>query len=509
MSSGSAAGPDLSVVVPAYNERDRIERSLSTLAGYLSGRDHSWEIVVCDDGSADGTAGVVEPLADGERIRLIRLPHRGKGAAVRAGMLEARGRLRMMCDADLAMPVEQIADFVSAMGRGRDIVIGSREIEGARRFGEPPARHLMGRVFNRCVRLIAVRGFEDTQCGFKCFTAAAAAELFPVQRSRGFGFDVEILHLAARASMDVEEIPIRWHHQRGSKVRPLPDTFLMLGDALSVRVRSALGRYRPPRPGPAGKAEETGTGARGDGPPRVTVVVPTYNEAENVPELAARLFALEGMDLRVLIVDDGSPDGTAAVARDLSERYGGRIDVIERAGKLGLGTAYREGFAAALAAGPDFVFQMDADLSHPVAELPAMLAALSGADVVVGSRYTRGWARADAASEWGAHRVAISSLGNLSIRLVAGLRVRDATSGFKGYRAGALAGIDLGAMRCRGFGFQAEVAFACQARGYTVAEHPYVFETRLHGTSKMSAGIVVEAIISITRMRARALLGLR
>ncbi len=492
------------MVVPAYNERSRIERSLGTLTGYLSGRDLSWEVIVCDDGSDDGTAELVEPVADGERVRLVRLPHRGKGAAVRAGMLAARGRLRMMCDADLAMPVEQIADFLSAMGRGRDIVIGSRQIEGARRFDEPAARHLMGRLFNRCVRLIAVRGFEDTQCGFKCFTDRAAMALFPLQRSRGFGFDVEILHLAARAGMDVEEIPIRWHHQRESKVRPLLDPFLMLGDALSARARTAFGRG--PRPGPPGP----GAGEpdrRGGGPPAVTVVVPTYNEAENIPELARRLFALEGMDLRILVVDDGSPDGTAAVARELSGRCGGRIDVIERAGKLGLGTAYREGFAAALAGGPDFVFQMDADLSHPPEELPAMLRALSGADVVVGSRYTRGPGRVDAASGWGAHRVAISSLGNLSIRLVAGLRVRDATSGFKGYRAGALAALDLGSMRCRGFGFQAEVAFACQARGHSVAEHPYVFGTRLHGTSKMSAGIVIEAIVSITWMRMRALLG--
>ncbi len=232
-------------------------------------------------------------------------------------------------------------------------------------------------------------------------------------------------------------------------------------------------------------------------------MVPTYNEAQNLPELASRLFGLDIGDLRLLVVDDGSPDGTADVARRLSTEHAGHISVLERSGKLGLGTAYVEGFAQALQGDPDFVFQMDADLSHPVTELPGMLAELAEADVVVGSRYT-GTTDAGADKGWGLHRVLISALGNASIRLVAGLRIRDTTSGFKGFRADALRGLDMSRFRCKGFGFQAEVAFACQSRGYRVLEHPFMFSNRLYGESKMSLGIVVEAIWRLVLLRIKS-----
>jgi dolichol-phosphate mannosyltransferase len=235
--------------------------------------------------------------------------------------------------------------------------------------------------------------------------------------------------------------------------------------------------------------------------PSITVVVPTYNEAENLPELAARLFSLDIGDVQLLVVDDGSPDGTADIARGLSDEHPGHVSVLERSGKLGLGSAYVEGFAQALQNRPDYVFQMDADLSHPVEELPGMLAELADADVVVGSRYTSGTTEAGTEAGWGIHRVLISALGNLSIRLVAGLRVKDATSGFKGFRAEALRGLDMSRFHCKGFGFQAEVAFACQSQGYRVLEHPFIFSNRLYGESKMSLGIVVEAMWRLVLLR--------
>ena len=243
LNSDNAPNPYLSIVVPAYNEQARIEHSLNKLVTYLSRQNYHWEVLIADDGSDDDTAALISPHADGERVRLLKLAHRGKGAAVRTGMLQARGRYRMMCDADLAMPVEWISEFVAGMEHGRDIVIGSRQIEGARRFDEPAVRHLMGRLFNWCVRAVAVRRFQDTQCGFKCFTDRAAEALFPLQRSNGFGFDVELLYLADRAKMNVVEIPIDWHHQPVSKVRPFLDPVLMLRDALAVRLNAALRRY--------------------------------------------------------------------------------------------------------------------------------------------------------------------------------------------------------------------------------------------------------------------------
>ncbi len=245
----------------------------------------------------------------------------------------------------------------------------------------------------------------------------------------------------------------------------------------------------------------------GTGRPRITVVVPTFNEAQNLPELAARLFALDLGDLRILVVDDGSPDGTADVARRLADERSGRVEVLERSGKLGLGTAYVEGFARALKGDPDFVFQMDADLSHPVEELSGMLAALTDADVVVGSRYTGGVTEVGAEEGWGLHRILTSTLGNFAIRLVAGLQVRDATSGFKGFRAEALRGLDMSRFRCKGFGFQSEVAFACQSRGYRVIEHPFIFSNRRYGESKMSLWIVVEAVWRLIPLRIKAITG--
>ena len=235
----------MSVVIPAYNEAARIAPTLDELAGYLDEQPYSWEALVVDDGSEDDTFAIVSAwAAGGSGVRVTRNRHCGKGWAVRTGMLETTGKYRFMCDADMAMPVRWIGEFVSRMEAGADIVIGSREARGARRFDEPAYRHLMGRVFNWAVRAVAVRGFQDTQCGFKCFTAGAAADLFGMQRSKGMGFDVEILYLALKRGYAVEEMPIDWHHQPISRVRPGADTIDMLKDTLLVRLRDAAGKYR-------------------------------------------------------------------------------------------------------------------------------------------------------------------------------------------------------------------------------------------------------------------------
>ena len=233
---------------------------------------------------------------------------------------------------------------------------------------------------------------------------------------------------------------------------------------------------------------------------RVAVVVPTYNEAENLPELAGRLFALDLADIRLYIVDDGSPDGTAEVARKLSGKYERRVEVISRSGKLGLGTAYTTGFAKALAGEVDYVVQMDADLSHVPEEIPKMLGKLGQFDVAVGSRYTRG---GGLDPEWSAKRRMLSAFGNHLIRTVTGVRVKDVTSGFKAYRSSALRSLDLSKIRCIGFGFQAEIAHYCQKSGLEVTEHPITFMERTRGESKMSVRIVAEAIWKLTLLRIR------
>ena len=237
--------PHLSVIIPAFNESARIVSTLKSVTAYLEAQIYTWEILVVDDGSEDDTASLVNRTAEEiGGVRLLPREHFGKGWAVRAGMLEAQGSYRFMCDADLAMPIEWLEKFLDKMDAGVDIAIGSREIEGARRFDEPQYRHIMGRIFNWVVRAIAVKGFQDTQCGFKCFREDAANELFSRQRSKRMGFDAEILFLALKKGYSVVEMPVEWHHQAGSKVRPGVDSLDMLKDTLLIRLRDTFGKYR-------------------------------------------------------------------------------------------------------------------------------------------------------------------------------------------------------------------------------------------------------------------------
>ncbi len=238
------AKPFLSVIVPAYNEERRIGPTLEKLVGCLSSRRFEWEILVVDNGSDDATSAVVESWSsEVPQVRLESLPTAGKGLAVRHGMLQATGELRFMCDADMSMPVGHIDDFLKRMADGYDIVIGSRQTEGARRFGEPLMRHLMGRVFNWVVRLVAVGGFQDTQCGFKMFRGVVADEVFKRQRATGFGFDVEVLFIAKRRGASILEMAIDWHHEPSSKISPVLDSVRMVKDAVLTRWRGVTGAY--------------------------------------------------------------------------------------------------------------------------------------------------------------------------------------------------------------------------------------------------------------------------
>ena len=244
MNVGRVDRPYLSVVIPAFNEEPRIGATLESVVTYLGGQSYDWDVTVVDDGSTDGTADLVGVLAREEpRVRLERVPHAGKGWAVRQGMLATTGLYRFMCDADLSMPIENLRRFLDAMEAGKSVAIGSRETEGSRRVGETALRHLRGRVFNWLVRVAAVRGVQDTQCGFKCFRGNVADEIFSMQRTRGFGFDVELLFLSRKKGHDVHEIPIEWRHNEASKVRPVVDSVLMAWDTLMVRLRDTAGVY--------------------------------------------------------------------------------------------------------------------------------------------------------------------------------------------------------------------------------------------------------------------------
>ena len=235
--------PHLSVVIPAFNESARLVDTLTRCTARLQGCVPSWEIIVVDDGSEDDTREIVAGVsARDARVRLIAAPHGGKGAAVRRGMLAARGAWCFFADADLSMDLDQLPAFFAAQA---DVAIASREAPGAKRIGEPWSRHVIGRAFNMVVRLLAVPGIQDTQCGYKLFSARAVQLLFPAARLDGFAFDVELLYVATRFGLRVAEVPVTWRNSPDSRVSMTKAPPRMLIDVLRVLWRFRRGGYNP------------------------------------------------------------------------------------------------------------------------------------------------------------------------------------------------------------------------------------------------------------------------
>jgi len=234
----------LSLVIPAYNEQARLPYTLSEIETYICREQIDCEVIVVDNGSRDATSAVVQQAAARfGSLRLVRTDRRGKGLAVRTGVLAAQGEVVIFADADLSWEVEDLSRFLRLVDDGTPIVIGSREGYGARRIGEPLYRHVMGRVFNRVVQTLAVPGVEDSQCGFKALRRDAARDIFSRQRIDGFGFDVEVLYLARHLGYQLRVVPLRWEHKENSRVAPVRDTLLMLSDVLRVRLSGWRGAY--------------------------------------------------------------------------------------------------------------------------------------------------------------------------------------------------------------------------------------------------------------------------
>lgn len=235
-------GLDVSVVIPVYNEEARILNSLERSLEFLSHKTNwRWEIVVSDDGSKDRTEAIVKSLAEKQGRGQIRFitegRHLGKGGAVMRGMLEARGRYRFMADADFSTPIKELDRFIDEMQNGFDIVIGSRAISRPKDCDVQQSfrRRVAGRIFNLFVRLIVLKGFKDTQCGFKCFTSAAAEDLFRELKCGGFAFDVEALCRAKKKGYKIKEIPVMWRESASSKVRLFRDSVRMVKDLFYLR----------------------------------------------------------------------------------------------------------------------------------------------------------------------------------------------------------------------------------------------------------------------------------
>ena len=233
------------------------------------------------------------------------------------------------------------------------------------------------------------------------------------------------------------------------------------------------------------------------------VIIPTYNEKENIEKIIRKVFSLEG-DYDILIIDDGSPDGTAAIVKSLSKEHGGRLFLLERKGKLGLGTAYLTGFKWALENGYDYVFEMDADFSHNPDDLGRLYEACKeGADLAIGSRYCDGVSVVN----WPIGRILMSYFASVYVRKVLRMKVYDSTAGFKCYIRKVLETIDLDAVRMKGYGFQIEMKYTAYRLGFKIAEVPIIFVNRKEGTSKMSSGIFGEAFWGVIKLRFRKFTG--
>lgn len=236
--------PYLSIIIPAFNEEHRLPATLEQVLRFLDAQPYHAEILVVENGSQDETLAVAQSFsAEHKNLQVLVEAEQGKGRAVRHGMLAARGEYRFLCDADLSMPVEEISRFLPPNLVDFDIAIASREAPGAVRYNEPHYRHLGGRAVNAMIRLLALPGLHDTQCGFKCFRAAIADKLFRLQTLDGWSFDIELLYIARLRGYRIVELPIPWFFNPESKLNVVQDALQMGIDILKIHRNHWRGRY--------------------------------------------------------------------------------------------------------------------------------------------------------------------------------------------------------------------------------------------------------------------------
>jgi len=237
----------LSVIIPAHNEENRLPDTLEQVLRFLEEQSFTSEVVIVENGSVDKTFEVAQEFAQKHKnVRVIQ-SERGKGAAVKRGMLEALGEYRFMCDADLSMPVEEIVKFIPPMLEDFDIAIASREAKGAVRYNEPAYRHYGGRGINFIIQTLILPGLNDTQCGFKCFRANVVNDIFDLQTLHGWSFDIELLYIARKHGYRTKEIPIHWYHHPETKVSALRDALQMIADIFRIHANAQRGVYKHAR----------------------------------------------------------------------------------------------------------------------------------------------------------------------------------------------------------------------------------------------------------------------
>jgi dolichyl-phosphate beta-glucosyltransferase len=239
--------PFLSLIIPAHNEESRLPDTLRKVLEFAERQTYIMEVLVVENGSADRTLQIAKDFATQHpNIRVLQNSLRGKGRAVRQGMLATQGEYRFMCDVDFSMPIEEINLFLPPNQEGYDIAIASREAPGAVRYEEPYYRHFIGRIYNGLIRWMALPGLQDTQCGFKCFRGDVAQELFQRQTLMGWSFDVEILFIARQLGYKIIELPINWYYNPHSKIKVVRDSFKMGVDLITIRLNAIRGVYARP-----------------------------------------------------------------------------------------------------------------------------------------------------------------------------------------------------------------------------------------------------------------------
>jgi hypothetical protein len=236
--------PFLSIIIPAYNEEHRLPKTINQVVNFLESQPYTWEILIVDNHSTDQTPDVISSFqAEIPGLRGLYEAEKGKGSAVRRGMLKAEGEYRFMCDADLSMPITEVNRFLPPAVPSGQITIASREAPGSVRYHEPYYRHLGGRLINLIIRLLVLPDLHDTQCGFKCFPASIARDLFSHQTIPGWSFDIEILAVARLRGYPIREIPIPWHYNPDTKLKAFPDAIRMTRDIFQIRRQMQLGVY--------------------------------------------------------------------------------------------------------------------------------------------------------------------------------------------------------------------------------------------------------------------------
>jgi glycosyltransferase involved in cell wall biosynthesis len=236
--------PFLSIIIPAYNEEVRLLATLERVAAFAEAQRYEYEVIVVENGSTDRTLEIAQVFAEKHpHFYALHEDQAGKGRAVRRGMLEAKGEYRFMCDSDLSMPIEELPRFLPPQIDSPQIVIGSREAPGSVRYNEPEYRHLGGRLVNYVIRILALPGLHDTQCGFKCFHGTLADKLFRTQTIEGWSFDVELLYIARTWGYKIIELPIPWYFSAESKVDPIPDAINLFFDIMKIRKNARQGKY--------------------------------------------------------------------------------------------------------------------------------------------------------------------------------------------------------------------------------------------------------------------------